>query len=213
MTPAESPLFPLLVRQSSPEVSESKFWMGVSDIELNFHGRAHKSTTNMHDAFGILSSTPASGVLLDFWVDHGCTLSSIRLRWDWLGTLGQLVKKYVTAVVVFPFLVCLWVFRTQLAAYRSGNGYPTVPVALRNLVMTDFWKLALGCTVLSWFWHGAVDSTDGGTHDWLLVPLFLAWGVGTIAVASVFVWSIVHLLAAMYSITADVRQRWNPNSR
>ncbi|KAK9452737.1 PGAP1-like protein-domain-containing protein [Dipodascopsis uninucleata] len=108
-----APLFYPLVRQFVEDPNESKFFSNAKEVDINYHGSS---------PYVPVLSRPGSPNKLRFqlWMDPTCDEpESIFLKIDLLGSLGNIVMRYRTAVAALPLAVVAVVLLIQFNIYDS----------------------------------------------------------------------------------------------
>lgn len=106
-------LFTPLVRQYLTDPYESKFFVNVSDVDINLHGTA---------PFIPAAFRPNSrqGLSLQIWSDPTCNSEiNVDIQVDYVGSLGRLVMRYRTIMAAFPLLIVALVLRKQFQKYDA----------------------------------------------------------------------------------------------
>jgi hypothetical protein len=122
-----------VVRQSTLGVSESKFLAFDSTISLNFHGVYSPDAAFEHSP-QLVEATAKSedvGILLEIWSASSCSMD-LSVSLDLYGSLGQLIKRFITAHLVFPFVIALWIFGKQIKEWTHSGKFPSCRLQYRD---------------------------------------------------------------------------------
>ncbi|KAF9399746.1 GPI inositol deacylase [Mortierella sp. AD011] len=132
--------FSPMIRQSSWAINEDKFSMNVANkengVDINFHGDLPYYDKVLLRAI--------NGIELMFWRDPTCKEPlSFTLTIDTYGSLGKVVIRYRTIVLVFTFMVVILTIRAQIKDWCRNESFKPFGVVLSGLLRTTFWKLSL----------------------------------------------------------------------
>ncbi|KAG0016142.1 GPI inositol deacylase [Entomortierella chlamydospora] len=132
--------FAPMIRQSSWAINEDKFSVNVANkengIDINFHG-----DLPYYDKVLLRAN---NGIELMFWRDPTCKEPlSFTLTIDTYGSLGKIVIRYRTIVLVFTFMVVILTIRAQIKDWCRNESFKPFGVVLSSLLRTTFWKLSL----------------------------------------------------------------------
>ncbi|KAK7207061.1 PGAP1-like protein-domain-containing protein [Myxozyma melibiosi] len=119
-----SATFSPLLRQFIEDPYESKYFPNVKDKELSFHGLAPfvpvvETQGQDHD------------LRLNIWLDPTCPSTiQVRVKVDVLGSLGNLVMRYRTALASFPLAIAAVILLIQFRIYNNTGVFVTFGDAL-----------------------------------------------------------------------------------
>ncbi|KAK9463098.1 PGAP1-like protein-domain-containing protein [Lipomyces oligophaga] len=119
-------LFNPLLRQFLTEPYESKFFPDAQDVKIWFHG----SSPFVPLITGPGNRGPPS-LKLQLWQDPTCSNPiEMKISVDVLGTLGNLVIRYRTAISALPLAVAAMVIFAQFNSYDNSGTFITFGAAL-----------------------------------------------------------------------------------
>ncbi len=103
------PVVQPIIHQIALETNEAKIWSTSTDSYLSFHG-PKPFEHHSHEMHG--------GIRFDLWYDTECSIPrTLEMRVDWYGSLGQLIKRYLSLGLAFPITILLWLFHRQLSQW------------------------------------------------------------------------------------------------
>jgi hypothetical protein len=111
-------LFRPFLRQYLNEPYESKYFVNVTEADLNLHGQAPFMPPPLRQQ-GL-----SQGLSLQMWLDPSCDDTvSVALDIDAFGSLGKLVVRYRTVFAAFPLMVVALVLSKQFSIYDTTGMY------------------------------------------------------------------------------------------
>ncbi|KAF9198795.1 GPI inositol deacylase [Haplosporangium sp. Z 27] len=225
--------FAPMMKQSNWATNEDRFHVNIANkengIDINFHG-------DLPYYNKVLLRTN-NGIELQFWRDPTCKEPlSLTLTVDKYGSLGKVVIRYRTIIVVFTFMVVILTLRAQIKDWGKSGSFKPFGVVLSDLIRTTYWKFSLllvfvsfiqslkpqNATLLSaktledvvfksgtWVLSDWFDNALLGRNEtffWLLSPIFLQMAVGVVA----FVWFILSTVVRAVSIIIRLMTKNKP---
>ncbi|KAF8977835.1 GPI inositol deacylase [Entomortierella lignicola] len=225
--------FAPMMKQSNWATNEDRFYVNIANkengIDINFHG-------DLPYYNKVLLRTN-NGIELQFWRDPTCKEPlSLTLTVDNYGSLGKIVIRYRTIIVVFTFMVVILTLRAQIKDWDKNGSFKPFGVVLSDLIKTTYWKFSLllvfvsfiqslkpqNATLLSaktledvvfkngtWVLSDWFDNALLGRNEtffWLLSPIFLQMAVGVVA----FVWFILSTVVRAVSIIIRLMTKNKP---
>ncbi|KAF9429057.1 GPI inositol deacylase [Entomortierella beljakovae] len=131
--------FAPLMKQSNWATNEDRFSVNIANkdsIDINFHG-----DLPYYDKV-LLNGN--NGIELRFWSDPTCEEPlSIHLVVDKYGSLGRIIIRYRTTILVFTFMVVILVLRAQLVDWGKSGSFKPFGVILSSLIKSTTWKFSL----------------------------------------------------------------------
>lgn len=213
-------LFAPLLRQSVPDPHESKFFVNVDDVNVNFHGLAPFMPPPLRE------QATVGGVSFQLWTDPSCgSTVDISLNVDIVSSLGELVMRYRTVFAAFPLLVVALVLRKQFQLYDETGYFITFTEGLDSALHSSLPLLLLGLSFLasslatstslptgSDALHLRTNSTETpvdftkndlllGSQDtffWFLVPVFGLISVGVCVMVNYLTLVLVSIFSFIY---------------
>ncbi|KAI1320037.1 GPI inositol deacylase [Mortierella claussenii] len=130
-------LFQPMMMQSSWSTNEDRFAVNVaakaSGMDINFHG-----DLPYYDKVHVQGH---NGIELHFWRDPTCQEPlSLSLRVDTYGSLGKVVIRYRTIVIVFTFMVVILTIRAQLKEWAKYGEFRPFGIMMSELTKTTYWQ-------------------------------------------------------------------------
>lgn len=198
-----------MMKQSSWTLNEDKYAVNIvskdSGVDINFHGDL--------PYFNRVLLGANEGIDLQLWTDPTCSEQlSLTLTVDKYGSLGKLVIRYRTTVLVFTFMVVVLTLRTQISDWSVDGTFKPFGVVLSESAKWTFWQFSLVLGIFSGLqslrskamvhvdlmaeshsrqWGAWFDDALLGRNDpifWFLAPVFFQVAVGIVA----FVWLILN---------------------
>ncbi|KAF9982597.1 GPI inositol deacylase [Modicella reniformis] len=135
--------FQPMIKQSSWTLNEDKYAVNIgskpSGVDINFHG-------DLPYFDKVLLGTN-EGIDLQLWTDPTCSEHlTLTLTVDKYGSLGKLVIRYRTAVLLFTFMVVILTIRAQVLNWNVNGVFIPFGVVLNQSTKSTFlwFSLALG---------------------------------------------------------------------
>ncbi|KAI8604374.1 PGAP1-like protein-domain-containing protein [Dissophora ornata] len=137
--------FSPLLKQSSWTMNEDKYAVNIvaknSGIDINFHGNL--------PYFDEILLRDDKGIDLQFWTDPTCPeYLTFTLSVDKYGSLGKVVIRYRTAILVFSFMVVILTLRAQIEGWGKDGTFKPFGIVLSQLATTTFAKFSVLLVVL-----------------------------------------------------------------
>ncbi|KAF9110578.1 GPI inositol deacylase [Mortierella sp. AM989] len=132
--------FTPMMKQSNWATNEDRFSVNIASkeagVDINFHG-----DLPYYDKVLLQAN---NGIELQFWRDPTCNEPlSLTLTVDKYGSLGKVVIRYRTTILVFTFMVVVLTVRAQIKDWGRSGFFKPFGVILSNLIRTTFWKFSL----------------------------------------------------------------------
>lgn len=208
-----------IMKQSSWTLNENKYAVNIaskkSGIDVNFHGNLPYFDT-------VLLGTN-TGIELRFWTDPTCSEQlSLTVAVDIYGSLGKLVARYRTTVLVFTFMVIILTIRAQILDRDVHGSFKPFGVVLSTSTKGVFWQFSLALGIVSAIqslkdktiihthlgehmmerqWSSWFDDALLGRSDpifWFLAPMIFQVAVGIVA----FIWCVLNTIVRAVGFVA-----------
>ncbi|KAF2742115.1 PGAP1-domain-containing protein [Sporormia fimetaria CBS 119925] len=224
-------LFAPLVRQYVTNVHESKYFVNVTDVEINLHGVAPYMPPSLS------GKQSSNGLSMQLWSDPTCNTGlDVSLRIDLLGSIGKLWMRYRIVFAAFPLLVVALVLRQQFKLYDETGVFMSFAESLNQCIGSSIPTTVAGLTLLSVVLAGLRSEAVAGDHHliepvrkglasmlgnednelllgladtffWFLVPLFSIMSVGVVVVVNYTLVCITHLFALVFGAMPFLKSR------
>ncbi|KAG0368927.1 GPI inositol deacylase [Gamsiella multidivaricata] len=143
---SNSQRFQPMMKQSSWTMNEDKYAVNIANkalgIDINFHGDL--------PYFDKILLREDKGIDLLFWTDPTCAEQlSFTLTVDKYGSLGKVVIRYRTSVIVFTFMVVVLTLRAQIKGWSRTGDFQPFGLVLSRLAKSLFWQVSIGFAIVS----------------------------------------------------------------
>lgn len=219
-----------MMKQSSWTLNEDKYAINIaakeSGVDINFHGDI--------PYFNRVLLGNNEGIDLQLWTDPTCSEQlSLTLTVDKYGSLGKLVIRYRTTVLVFTFMVVVLILRAQILDWSVDGACKPFGVVLSESAKWRFWwfSLVLGAVsgiqslkskaavhvdmmteshsrqLNTWFDDALLGRNDPAF--WFLAPLFFQVAVGIVALVWLILNSIVRTTGFIVTVVTKPKPKNN----
>ncbi|KTW30967.1 uncharacterized protein T551_01519 [Pneumocystis jirovecii RU7] len=129
--------FPPVIKQYISSPYESKYFVNMTKIDVNFHGTAPFLPP-------IMENGVKRGLTIRFWLDPTCTKPvDISVSLDFYGSLGKLAIKFWTALIIFTYVITLLSLRKQFKIYNNYGVFINFNKALEFFMRDTFLSLSI----------------------------------------------------------------------
>ncbi|KAG4304671.1 hypothetical protein PORY_002064 [Pneumocystis oryctolagi] len=130
-------IFPPIIKQYMPDPYESKYFVNMTKIDVNFHGAtSFLPFVNKNNA--------KRGLTIQFWLDPFCAKPvDVSISLDFYGSLGKFATKFWTIFVIFTYVITLLSLKKQFKIYNNHGVFINFNKALEFFMRDTFLSLSI----------------------------------------------------------------------